>query len=166
VTVFHNGVLVQNHTEIQGNTFYDQPPKYTKHPDKMPLVLMYHGDPVRFRNIWIREIKELEPKQAAKSNRGRSPDGGFIACNCHTPPCNESEKRATNRQLCNELARIQVSRNWRRNLCSGFGLRPSMTPRPSGRFRFPGRMWGATVTSSSAASGVALLHPGPPTARP
>lgn len=61
VTVLHNGVLVQNHTEIQGNTFYDHPPKYTKHPDKQPLVLMYHGNPVRFRNIWIREFKELAP---------------------------------------------------------------------------------------------------------
>ncbi len=59
VTVFHNGVLVQNHTEILGNTHYDKPPDYTKHRDKEPLVLMYHGDPVRFRNIWIREIKEL-----------------------------------------------------------------------------------------------------------
>jgi hypothetical protein len=62
VTVFHNGVLVQNHTEILGNTHYDKPPKYEKHPDKLPLVLMYHGDPVRFRNIWAREIKELEAK--------------------------------------------------------------------------------------------------------
>jgi hypothetical protein len=61
VTVFHNGVLVQNHTEILGNTHYDKPPKYEKH-DKAPLVLMYHGDPVRFRNIWVREIKELEGK--------------------------------------------------------------------------------------------------------
>ena len=61
VTVFHNGVLVQNHTEILGNTFYDKPPSYTKHRDKEPLVLMYHGDPVRFRNIWIREIKDLVP---------------------------------------------------------------------------------------------------------
>lgn len=60
VTVFHNGVLVQNHTEIQGNTFYDRPPKYTKH-GKEPLVLMNHGNPVRFRNIWIREFKELVP---------------------------------------------------------------------------------------------------------
>jgi hypothetical protein len=61
VTVFHNGVLVQNHTEILGNTFYDKPPKYTKHNEKEPLVLMYHGDPVRFRNIWVREIKDLVP---------------------------------------------------------------------------------------------------------
>ena len=62
VTVLHNGVLVQNHTEVLGNTYYDKPPKYEKH-GKAPLVLMYHGDPVRFRNIWLREIKELEPKQ-------------------------------------------------------------------------------------------------------
>jgi len=60
-TVFHNGVLVQNHTEFKGSTYYDKPPTYEKH-DKGPLVLMYHGDPVRFRNIWVREFKELESK--------------------------------------------------------------------------------------------------------
>lgn len=62
-TVFHNGVLVQNHTEVQGFTFYDRKPAYTKLPEKLPLSLMYHGDPVRFRNIWIREFKELVPKR-------------------------------------------------------------------------------------------------------
>lgn len=66
VTVLHNGVLVQNHTEIQGNTFFERPAAYTKHPDKLPLVLMYHGNPVRFRNIWIREFKELEGKPGGK----------------------------------------------------------------------------------------------------
>jgi hypothetical protein len=66
VTVLHNGVVVQNHTEILGNTFYNQPAAYSPHPDKLPLVLMYHGDPVRFRNIWIREIKELEGKPGGK----------------------------------------------------------------------------------------------------
>src|SRR5437899_2267413 len=63
VTVLHNGVLVQNHVEILGNTAYNTAPKYTPHAEKLPLVLMYHGDPVRFRNIWIREIRELEGKK-------------------------------------------------------------------------------------------------------
>jgi hypothetical protein len=60
VTVFHNGVLVQNHTEIKGVTHYDQPYAYKAHAEKLPLQLLYHGNPVRFRNIWIREFKELE----------------------------------------------------------------------------------------------------------
>jgi len=66
VTVLHNGVLVQNHTEIQGHTYFDRPATYTKHADKLPLELMYHADPVRFRNIWIREIRELEGKAGGK----------------------------------------------------------------------------------------------------
>jgi hypothetical protein len=62
-TVIHNGVLVQNHTEIKGETFYNRPYAYTAHAEKLPLQLLYHGDPVRFRNIWIREIAELEGKK-------------------------------------------------------------------------------------------------------
>jgi hypothetical protein len=65
-TVLHNGVAVQNHTELVGGTYYDKPNTYSKHADKLPLLLMYHGDPVRFRNIWIREIKELEGKPGGK----------------------------------------------------------------------------------------------------
>jgi Domain of Unknown Function (DUF1080) len=71
VTVLHNGVLVQNHTEVQGNTFYERPAAYSKHPEKLPLVLMYHGNPVRFRNIWIRELHELEGKPGGK----KGPEG-------------------------------------------------------------------------------------------
>jgi hypothetical protein len=63
VTVFHNGVLVQNHTEIKGVTHYDQPYAYVAHAEKLPLQLLYHTNPVRFRNIWIREIAELEGKK-------------------------------------------------------------------------------------------------------
>ena len=63
VTILHNGVLVQNHTEIKGSTNFDRENKYEKHADKLPIVLMYHGDAVRFRNIWIREFKELEGKK-------------------------------------------------------------------------------------------------------
>ena len=71
VTVFHNGVLVQNHTEILGSTHFDQPNEYKKHPEKQPLVLMYHGNPVRLRNIWVREIKELVGKPGGK----KGPEG-------------------------------------------------------------------------------------------
>jgi hypothetical protein len=56
VTVLHNGVLVQDHTEIEGTTAWDMAPKYTAHPDKQPLSIQDHGNPVRYRNIWIREL--------------------------------------------------------------------------------------------------------------
>jgi hypothetical protein len=71
VTVLHDGVLVQNHTEILGSTHYDRPNEYARHAEKLPLVLMYHGDPVRFRNIWVREFKELEGKPGGK----KGPEG-------------------------------------------------------------------------------------------
>lgn len=58
VTVLHNGVLVQNHTEIQGTTEYIGFPKVKKH-GAGPIRLQSHGDPsapISFRNIWIREL--------------------------------------------------------------------------------------------------------------
>jgi hypothetical protein len=62
VTVLHNGVVVQNHTELLGGTFYDRPPQYEPHPEKLPLHLQDHGDRVRFRNIWVRELSERNPE--------------------------------------------------------------------------------------------------------
>ena len=56
LTVFHNGVLIQNHAELKGPAIYIGEPHYTPHPEKMPLLLQDHGDKVRFRNIWIREL--------------------------------------------------------------------------------------------------------------
>ena len=56
VTVLHNGVLVQNHFEIKGTTAWHKPPEYSAHPAKAPLQLQFHGNPVKFRNIWIREL--------------------------------------------------------------------------------------------------------------
>jgi len=58
ITVLQNGVLVQNHTELLGGTFFEKPPQYTAHPAKLPLHLQYHNNPVRFRNIWVRELKD------------------------------------------------------------------------------------------------------------
>lgn len=56
VTVFHNGILTQNNVELLGPTCYIGTPYYVPHPKKLPLILQDHGDPVRFRNIWIREL--------------------------------------------------------------------------------------------------------------
>lgn len=55
VTVLHNGVLVQNHFELQGPTSYVAPPSYKPHGPKDSISLQFHGNPTRFRNIWIRE---------------------------------------------------------------------------------------------------------------
>ena len=62
VTVLHNGVVVQNHFELAGGTSYVEKPHYTPHPDKMPIRLQFHGNPVRFRNIWVREIMDIVGK--------------------------------------------------------------------------------------------------------
>lgn len=56
VSVLQNGVLVQNHSEIYGETWHDKPALYIAHPPKGPLKLQDHGNPVRFRNIWIRPL--------------------------------------------------------------------------------------------------------------
>ena len=55
VTVLHNGVLIQNHTEILGTTEYVGFPKQREHGDG-PIMLQDHGNPVSFRHIWIREL--------------------------------------------------------------------------------------------------------------
>jgi hypothetical protein len=59
ISVLHNGVLVQNHTELKGGTEYDKPPAYKAHPEKLPMNIQDHGNPMRFRNIWIREIVKM-----------------------------------------------------------------------------------------------------------
>lgn len=56
VTVLQNGVLVQDHFEIQGSSLWDAPPSYTPHESQGHLSLQYHGNPTRFRNIWIRSL--------------------------------------------------------------------------------------------------------------
>jgi len=58
VTVFFNGILVQNHTVIKGETKWIGQPEYQKH-GALPIMLQDHGDPspaISFRNIWVRPL--------------------------------------------------------------------------------------------------------------
>ena len=58
VTAVHNGVLIQNHFQLKGETLYIGQPQY-KPFDSAPIKLQSHGDPsppISFRNIWIREL--------------------------------------------------------------------------------------------------------------
>ena len=58
VTVFMNGVLVQNHFQLKGQTLYIGKPFYKPY-DRAPIKLQAHGDnsqPISFRNIWVREL--------------------------------------------------------------------------------------------------------------
>ena len=69
VTVFHNGVLVQNNVQLTGPTSWLERAPYRSHPEKLPISLQDHGNPVRFRNIWVRELgkpgkKEFTPATA------------------------------------------------------------------------------------------------------
>ena len=58
VTAFLNGVLVENHFELKGETRYIGQPFYKKF-DGAPIKLQAHGDPsppISFRDIWVREL--------------------------------------------------------------------------------------------------------------
>ncbi len=59
VTVLFNGVLVQNHFQLIGQTLFIGKPFYKKY-DSAPIKLQAHGDksePISFRNIWVRDLK-------------------------------------------------------------------------------------------------------------
>jgi len=56
MTVFHNGLVVHNNAVLTGPTAHKLRPPYVPHAEKLPLSLQDHGNPVRFRNIWVREL--------------------------------------------------------------------------------------------------------------
>jgi hypothetical protein len=57
MTVLHNGVLVQDDAELTGPTAHKQRPPYVAGPEQLPLSLQDHGAAVRYRNIWIRQLR-------------------------------------------------------------------------------------------------------------
>jgi len=93
VTVVHNGVLTLNHFELMGPTSYIQAPHYQAHAEKAPILLQFHRDAVRFRNIWVRELHppegrrtqapfNIKPKPPAPA---ATPDATSLAAPSDTP---------------------------------------------------------------------------------
>lgn len=57
ITVLFNGVVVQASYKIQGPTKHKTTTSYPEnHPEKGPIFLQWHSDPIEFRNIWVREL--------------------------------------------------------------------------------------------------------------
>lgn len=88
ITVIQNGVVVQNHFAIQGDTFWHKAPEYQVHEDAESIRLQDHGNRMKYRNIWVRPIPDAnvipaptrlpyfaDPKQeAAKYNPAKTDD--------------------------------------------------------------------------------------------
>lgn len=58
ITIIHNGVVVHNNLEIEGTTSHKRKARYGKPHEKGHIRLQDHGNPICFRNIWIRELPE------------------------------------------------------------------------------------------------------------
>lgn len=56
ITAFHNGVLIHHNAELVGGTGWLERSPLRAHPEKLPIALQDHGNPVRYRNIWVREL--------------------------------------------------------------------------------------------------------------
>ena len=66
--------MIQDHWELKGRTFHGQLPSYEAHADKLPLELQFHGNKVRYRNVWIRPLEKLEEANgAARDDAGSQP---------------------------------------------------------------------------------------------
>jgi hypothetical protein len=68
ITTLHNGVLVQNNVELTGPVPWIGRPAYHAHPERLPIAMQDHGNPVRFRNIWVRELGKHRHKEFLLTN--------------------------------------------------------------------------------------------------
>jgi hypothetical protein len=62
MTALHNGVLIQDNVELTGPSNWQSKAPYTAHGDKGHISLQDHGHPVRYRNMWLRELHDRAPR--------------------------------------------------------------------------------------------------------
>jgi hypothetical protein len=95
ITALHNGVLVLNHFELMGDTFWPTVPTYKAHGPG-PIKLQDHGNPVRFRNIWIREFKPLTSERVHEPKFHDHDTGReWLVSEGETPPDESAESRTS-----------------------------------------------------------------------
>ena len=70
--MLHNGVLVHDHRPLIGAMAYRAVGRYTPHGPKGPILLQDHGNPVRFRNIWVRELADSDQPQSPVADPPKS----------------------------------------------------------------------------------------------
>lgn len=91
ITLFFNGVLVQDHWEMEGQTTHSYRRPLQPHPVKGPLMLQDHGCEVAYRNIWLRPLKS---RWDNKTHSNLSGDENAVM----------AERRATAARLFNKIA--------------------------------------------------------------
>ncbi len=79
LSVLHNGVAIHSDTVIKGATAYDMPPSYVQHADALPIALQDHGNPVQFRNIWVRPFEPVVPRPQISGSVTQPRGGGPAA---------------------------------------------------------------------------------------
>lgn len=86
ITVLHNGVLILHDFELLGTTPFPDVPTYDAH-GAAPIRLQDHGHPVRYRNIWVREIEPLEGQRVRKPYyRDHETGREWLVSEGETPP--------------------------------------------------------------------------------
>jgi len=77
LTLLHNGIVVHNHRAFLGGTAHKTAPSYAPH-GPAPIRLQDHGNPVRFRNIWVRPLGAEAAAAPAADGAGASPAGNYV----------------------------------------------------------------------------------------
>jgi hypothetical protein len=75
ITLLHNGVLLLNHFELLGETPFTSVSSYHAHAERLPIRLQDHGNPVQYRNMWVREITPIVGKRVKPPMMRRQRDG-------------------------------------------------------------------------------------------
>jgi hypothetical protein len=89
ITALHNGVAILSHFELSGDNDWHTPPSYEAH-GKLPIRLQDHGHPVRFRNIWVRELAPIEGRQVREPYfHDHDSDREWPASQGETPPATD-----------------------------------------------------------------------------